>query len=123
MPSAQKSPNASRCLWISLALLVASCPGCGSNRREPGNHRALRTEVVEGNAGEGTALEVPYSFEWIEPKKREYRPGESMPVKVKLPLKGGKPPSFVQLLVRKGKVNVNSMSLEPAETYGADEYN
>jgi hypothetical protein len=105
-----------------LVLLVANCPGCGSSRREPGNPRALRTEVVDGDTGKEPTLEIPYSFEWIEPKKKEYRPGEPVPVKVKLLLNGGKPPSFVQLLVRKGEVNVNSMSLEPEEAYGADAY-
>src|SRR5579883_389273 len=105
--------------WIATTLAVFGC----SRRDEPASPRVLRTETVQGAPPNGPLAEPAYRFEYLQPKRTDFRPSEEIEFRAKMTLpEGEKPPSFVLLLLRRGKVNVNSVGLEPRDDSGAGTY-
>lgn len=115
-------------LSLASSMIVASLisivlPGCsGDDSAAP--TRILKSEIVDGPAPEGPLPAPAYRFEFLEPKQTEFPPGHEIQISARLILPSGeKPPTFVQLLVKRGKVNVNSLGLEPTEDDGSGTYN
>lgn len=105
--------------WLAASLFVFGCSGGD----EPGSPRVLRSETVQGPPPNGPLPDPAYQFEYLQPEQRDFRPGEEIEFRAKMTLpEGEKPPSSVILLVRRGKVNVNSVNLEATDDSGAGTY-
>ena len=118
MNSTIKSPTIRLADLVLVAHLVLTS-GCGGPP-ELGDPRLLRSEVSEAPVPVGPLSKPSYLLELTKPEPGEYLCGKPIVFEGSLTLADGeKPPSTLQVLVRQGKLNIDSKSLEPKGEEGA----